>query len=116
MCVEDTDEVAEIEAFRGLTFKRDNGGKANLTRFNVNILDAKPREFRDINLFKSSVTNPAAPFTSGDGTVISNARERVALHYATIRTNSTDSSHNVRVNTPDASIAHLTKSSVSPAR
>lgn len=90
--------------------KRDLGGKAKLSRFNVNALDSKPREFRDINLFKQSVTNPTAPFTSGDGTVISNARERVALHYATIRTNSTDSSNNVRLNTPDVSIAHLTKS------
>lgn len=45
-----------------------------------NVYHEPKGEFRDINLFKQSVTGTVAPFMSGEhSNLIFNARERVAL-------------------------------------
>ena len=82
VCVEDISIYDEAQAFREFEAKLDNCSNTLLeeSKFKKDKKEPKPWEFRDINLFKRSITGTAAPFMSGEhGNLISNARERVAL-------------------------------------
>jgi len=77
----------------------------------------KANEFRDIHLFKKSVTSPTAPYLSGEHNfqAISKPIDRVVLNYeGSVRTTSLESLRSGRHTTSEESKVRLVKSSVSP--